>query len=361
MEEEMEEKEKLERGEIVEKKPTVSPSERTGGSTAATTVETPQQLPQPTEAEGPELTAETCEAKLADLKAELGRDTSFDRLELSKRRMDGVYNSGPWNQWDQWDGWNPNPPPPPAPSGPGYQLYSGQDSQSYETGTGGHSSQYRSVRPASSQVSRQQTTGTCRGRPLQRQDASAYTEERYHTAGLYDGPGSQQERYWLDHSRQQNGFSHSKPGAGGQYGGARNGYGGRRRLPCETMSKKKPWHTMITGWSSDDLAKAGYSQYNGGGVLANGYPVHRVPPDHTVRQGRQLPMVPGTNQSKVLLNQRSLPEDYSDSYMRETHSSKLNSYLRQEPFQHFPCFLSRAQARNNDPLNVAKEIKSIGC
>merc|ERR1719510_2497980 len=94
------------------------------------------------------------------------------------------------------------------------------------------------------------------------------------------------------------------------------------------MSKKKPWHTMITGWSSDDLAKAGYSQYNGGGVLANGYPVHRVPPDHTVRQGRQLPMVPGTNQSKVLLNQRSLPEDYSDSYMRETHSSKLNSYLR---------------------------------
>ena len=112
------------------------------------------------------------------------------------------------------------------------------------------------------------------------------------------------------------------------------------------MTKKKPWHTMITGWSSDDLAKTGYSQYNGvggGGVLANGYPVHRPPPDPTIRQGRQLPMVPGTKQTKVLLNQRSLPEDYSDSYMRETYSSKLTSYLRQEPFQHSLSLLMEAR------------------
>ena len=345
----MEEKEKLERGEIVEKKPAVTPSERTGGSTAATTAEAQQ----PTEAEvpvlEPELTAETCEAKLADLKAELdqtaplGRDTSFDRLELSKRRMDGVYNSGPWNQWDQWDGWNPNPPPPPppAPSGPAYHHYSQQDCHSYETGTGhsGHSglsSQYRSVLLPSSDLSHHQTTESCRGRTLQRQDASAYPEERYHPAGLYDGPGSQQERY----CGHQNGFSHNKAGAGAQYG-ARNGYGVRRRLPCETIAKKKPWHTMITGWSSDDLAKTGYSQYNG-------YPAHRPPPDHTVRQGRQLPMVPGSQQTKVLLNQRSLPEDYSDSYMRETYSSKLTSYLRPEPFQH--SLLSHASSRDRGQI-----------
>ena len=332
----MEEKEKLERGEIVEKKPEgSSPSERT-----PTTAEAQQ----PPETEGQELTAENCEAKLADLKAELdqtaplARDTSFDRLEQSKRRLDGVFNSGPWNQWDQWDGWNPNPPPPPAPSGPPYQQFSGQDglSHSYETGTGhsGHSglsSQYRSVRGPPPQLSQQQTSGTCRGgRTLQRQDASAYQEERYHPAGLYDGPGSHQERYW------QNGFSHPKPLAGPQYGGPRNGYGARRRLPCETFAKKTPWHTMVTGWSSDDLAKPGSSQYNGGGVLANGYAAHRLPPDHSLRQGRQLPMVPSTKQSKVLLNQRSLPEDFSDSYMRETHSAKLTSYLRPEPFQHSP-------------------------
>ena len=80
MEEEMEEKEKLERGEIIEKKPAATPSEKTAGSTAAT-----EELQQPGEVEEPELRGEKCEAKLADLKAELdqtvplGRDTSFDR------------------------------------------------------------------------------------------------------------------------------------------------------------------------------------------------------------------------------------------------------------------------------------------
>ena len=80
MEEEMEEKEKLERGEIIEKKPAATPSEKTAASTAATT-----ELAQPVGVEELELTAENCEAKLADLKADLdqtaplGRDTSFDR------------------------------------------------------------------------------------------------------------------------------------------------------------------------------------------------------------------------------------------------------------------------------------------
>ena len=54
----MEEKEKLERGEIVEKKPAgSSPSERT-----PTTAEAQQ----PPETEGQELTAESCEAKLQE-------------------------------------------------------------------------------------------------------------------------------------------------------------------------------------------------------------------------------------------------------------------------------------------------------
>ena len=89
MEEEMEEKEKLERGEIIEKKPAATPSERTAASTAAATEEA-----QPGEVEELELTAENCEAKLADLKADLdqtaplGRDTSFDRWEEGEREVD---------------------------------------------------------------------------------------------------------------------------------------------------------------------------------------------------------------------------------------------------------------------------------
>ena len=80
----MEEKEKLERGEIVEKKPATTPSERTAATTEEAqqgeVVEQEQELEQ-------ELTPGNCEAKLADLKADLdqtaplGRDTSFDRWE----------------------------------------------------------------------------------------------------------------------------------------------------------------------------------------------------------------------------------------------------------------------------------------
>ena len=44
-------------------------------------------------------------------------------------------------------------------------------------------------------------------------------------------------------------------------------------------------------------------------------------------------MVPATNLNKPLVNQRSLPEDYSDSYLRESYSEKLTSYLRTEPSQ----------------------------
>ena len=55
-----------------------------------------------------------------------------------------------------------------------------------------------------------------------------------------------------------------------------------------------------------------------------------------MRQPRQLPMVPGPGGGagagpglgKSLVNQRSLPEDFSDSYLRETYASKFTSYLR---------------------------------
>ena len=55
-----------------------------------------------------------------------------------------------------------------------------------------------------------------------------------------------------------------------------------------------------------------------------------------MRQPRQLPMVPGpgggagagAGLGKSLVNQRSLPEDFSDSYLRETYASKFTSYLR---------------------------------
>ena len=51
--------------------------------------------------------------------------------------------------------------------------------------------------------------------------------------------------------------------------------------------------------------------------------------DHQiVRQPRQLPMVPSASINKNLVNQRSLPEDFSDAYLRETYSSKFTTYLR---------------------------------
>lgn len=36
----------------------------------------------------------------------------------------------------------------------------------------------------------------------------------------------------------------------------------------------------------------------------------------------------GAGLGKSLVNQRSLPEDFSDSYLRETYASKFTSYLR---------------------------------
>ena len=47
-----------------------------------------------------------------------------------------------------------------------------------------------------------------------------------------------------------------------------------------------------------------------------------------MRQPRQLPMVPCDSINKSLVNQRSLPEDFSDAYLRETYSSKFTTYLR---------------------------------
>ena len=116
MEEELEEKEKLERGEVVEKKtPTsVGPSEdqktekteKTGGTETTNIVA------------DDELTDNKVDDRLKEIKddldtavsAALPRDTSFDKLEMSKRRMDQAYredqrySSG---MWDQWDGWHP--------------------------------------------------------------------------------------------------------------------------------------------------------------------------------------------------------------------------------------------------------------
>ena len=77
MEEEMEEKEKLEKGDV-------TPSEGARTERTATTEEVQAQEAQEVE-EVEELTTENCEAKLKELKADLDqtaplpRDTSFDR------------------------------------------------------------------------------------------------------------------------------------------------------------------------------------------------------------------------------------------------------------------------------------------
>ena len=133
MEEEMEEKEKLERGEIVEKK-VATPSEGEKTEKTACTEET--NVTNVVQEED-ELTEAKCDDRLREIKDEMDktghmpRDTSFDRLELSKRRLDqeyreeqqGRYTAGS-GMWDQWDGWklNPNPPPPP-PISSGYHQH----------------------------------------------------------------------------------------------------------------------------------------------------------------------------------------------------------------------------------------------
>ena len=173
----------------------------------------------------------------------------------------------------------------------------------------------------------------------------------------------------------------------------RNGYCGRRMLPDQNVAvQKKPWHALLTGWSTDDLTltrtntdtaavNTNHAHYNG--VANNGYPGPGIIFEHNniriinsvtchviricvaavwhiiiicvpwgpltllliyntdiklcsgyrkdtqiVRQPRQLPMVPSSHLNKNLTNQRSLPEDYSDSYLRESYSSKFTSYLR---------------------------------
>ena len=110
----MEEKEKLERGEIVEKKtPSVVPSE--GEKTEKTVGTEETQIV----ADEEELTEAKVDDRLKEIKNDLEtaipRDTSYDKLEMSKRRLDQAYreeqrySSG---MWDQWDGWHPPPPPP---------------------------------------------------------------------------------------------------------------------------------------------------------------------------------------------------------------------------------------------------------
>ena len=81
------------------------------------------------------------------------------------------------------------------------------------------------------------------------------SDDRYH----------QQYEIWLDQTRRQQHMYQ-----------ARNGYTARRRLPSEKAIKKKPWHSLITGWSSDELGKTGYTP-----VLSNGYP----PQQTLTRQG----------------------------------------------------------------------------
>lgn len=47
----------------------------------------------------------------------------------------------------------------------------------------------------------------------------------------------------------------------------------RRRLPDDNLAKKKPWHNLLTGWSTDDLTQNREKpnhQYNGG--TSNGFP-----------------------------------------------------------------------------------------
>ena len=144
MEEEMEEKEKLERGEVVEKKtPSVVPSE--GEKTEKTVGTEETQIV----ADEEELTETKVDDRLKEIKNDLEtaipRDTSYDKLEMSKRRMDQAYreeqrySSG---MWDQWDGWHPPPPVHPPSSGHQTQHHHGYNHHPHHANQVPHNSQY---------------------------------------------------------------------------------------------------------------------------------------------------------------------------------------------------------------------------
>ena len=107
-----------------------------------------------------------------------------------------------------------------------------------------------------------------RARTLQRQDASAsYQDPAYQS---YPDP-------WAE-PLQPNGYIPGPPPPPAP-GPVTNTFtrnpGVRRRLPDDTYVKKKPWHNLLTGWSTDDLTQNRENQnhqYNSG--TSNGYPAN---------------------------------------------------------------------------------------
>ena len=105
-----------------------------------------------------------------------------------------------------------------------------------------------------------------RARTLQRQDASAsYQDPAYQS---YPDP-------WAE-PLQPNGYIPGPPpppAPGPVTNTFTRNSGVRRRLPDDTYAKKKPWHNLLTGWSTDDLTQNRENQnhqYNNG--TSNGYP-----------------------------------------------------------------------------------------
>jgi hypothetical protein len=147
----------------------------------------------------------------------------------------------------------------------------------------------------------------------------------------------------------------------------RSTYGQRRHLPSEKVTKKS-WHNILPrGRSSDDITRTrrawdpliqsghnpNYLDYNYyGGPTVNGTTGFQG--DSLIRQHRQLPVVPGY--TKSFAHQHSLPEEYSDPYLRESYSSKISSYLK--PL--VPIKPSSLSLRQSSTLNGSPSYTLIG-
>jgi len=167
---------------------------------------------------------------------------------------------------------------------------------------------------------------------------------------------------WGDRAR-----AHDQTLHNGFVSDGRNTYGQRRRLPSDKVTKK-PWHNILPrGRSSDDISRTrrawdpliqtghnpnylDYKYY--GGPIGNGHA--GIPGHNLIRQHRQLPVVPGSINS--FAHQHSLPEEYSDPYLRESYSSKISSYLK--PL--VPIKPSSLSIRQSSTLNGSPGYNLIG-
>ena len=133
-------------------------------------------------------------------------------------------------------------------------------------------------------------------------------------------------------------------------------YGQRRRLPCENVMKK-PWKPALAqeNHSEEAIKKTKhleplrqFGKKNTNYVHTNGF---AGPSEHIVRQHRQLPSVPHNTKNRQIAHQLSLPEEFSDAYIRESCSTRISSYLR--PFvQNKPSSLPFRQSSMQNGLST---------